>query len=317
MSGNSHNILIIGFGTVGQGFFELFNRKKEELGLQNVKISEIADMRYGHIKSPGEDLLQNLPAQKTPPADVLKVIRESSCDIVCEFTWVDFKTGGPGYDHIKTALSSGKHVITTNKGPITTHYDELNELAVKNRVKLRFKGTVMAGTPSFNLLKLLPGAKVLRFRGILNGTTNYILNEMSIGKDFEAALRDAQQKGYAAANPTNDVDGFDSAAKCAIISRILGWPHDFNEIEVKGIREVTAQEARTGTKLLVYGDPKSAYVKPVKLPGDDLLSSIRGVTNAIEFETDTLGKIYSVGPGAGRIETAQAAMTDLLDIISL
>ena len=315
MAENRHELLVIGFGTVGQGFFELLKNKKNALGLENVKISEIADLKYGHIRNPASDLLDNLKKTENN-VSVKDILKDSSCDIVCEFTWADYDTGGPAYDYIKSALALGKDVITTNKAPIALHFDELTRFAGKQGVALRFKGTVMSGTPSFNILTLLPGVNVTRFRAILNGTSNYILNEMTYGKSMNAALKEAQDKGYAEADTANDLDGFDAAAKCLIVSKVLGWKHELSGIETTGIRYATNEEAKAGMKLMAYADPKTAYVKPLKLKGDDIMRSVVGVANAIEFDTDTLGKIYSIGPGTGRLETAQAALTDLVEIVS-
>jgi homoserine dehydrogenase len=316
MAPKNTKILILGFGTVGQGFFELFTKKKDSLGLNNVSVSEIVDVKYGDIVNPGQDLVEDIKKGKTfPSKDAVAAIKESDADIVCEFTWLDLKTAEPALTHIRTALESGKHVITTNKGPSALRFNELRELAQKKGVKFLMKGTVMAGTPSFNILSLIPGAEVKSVRGILNGTTNYILRSMEEGKTFDSALKEAQELGYAEADPTNDVDGFDTASKIIIISNLLGWNHNFKGIEIKGIRNVTPEEAKQKTKLIAYAEKNIAYVKPMKLSGDDILSGVSGVLNAIEIETDTLGKIYSIGPGAGRHQTAQAALTDLMSIV--
>ena len=316
MSSEQSKILIIGFGTVGQGFFELFSKKRKSLGLENVSISEIVDMKYGHITNPTNDLINDIRAGRTfPKKDVMTVIKESNANIVCEFTWLNLKTAEPAYSHIKESLEMGKHVITTNKGPSALKYKELIELANSKGVKFLMKGTVMAGTPSYNLLDLLPGAEVKSVRGIMNGTTNYILTSMERGKNFDAALKEAQDLGYAEADPTNDVDGFDAASKITIISHILGWKHEFSDVKIEGIRNVTPEMARDKTKLIAYADKTKIYVRPTKLSNEDILSGVTGVTNAIEIDTDTMGKVYSMGPGAGKIQTAQAALTDLMTIM--
>ncbi len=315
MTSSQMKVLVIGFGTVGKGFFELLYRKRNVLSLNNVSINEIVDMKYGYIKNPGNDVIKEVEGGKIfPKEDVLSVIKESDADIVCEFTWLDLKTAEPAYSHIKTALQLGKHVITTNKGPPALKYKELVTLANKNHVKFLMKGTVMAGTPSYNLLELVPGAEVRSVRGIMNGTTNYILTSMENGKSFSSALREAQELGYAEADPTNDVDGLDAAAKVTIISHILGWKHEFSDVKIKGIRDVTPEQAKEKTKLIAYADEQSIYVKPLKLERNDILSGVSGVTNAIEIDTDTLGKIFSAGPGAGKVQTAQAVLTDLVTI---
>lgn len=309
-------ISIVGFGTVGQGFFELFHQKRKALSLENVRISEIVDLKYGHIMDPEPGIIPKLrPSETSTELDVEAIIEKSDADVMCEFTWVNYKDGQPGVSFIRKALSTGKDVITTNKGPVALFYNDLVELARKNGKEFKIKGTVMAGTPSFNVMDLLPGATVRSIRGIFNGTTNYMLSRMDAGLDFDEALGEAQKEGYAEADPTNDVDGFDAGAKVAILSSIFGWRRSFNDVEIVGIRSLKDASERSGYKLIGYADRQNAYVRPMKLDPEDLLYHVNGVTNAIQFETDTLGMITVTGPGAGRVETAQAAMTDLLDLI--
>jgi homoserine dehydrogenase len=320
-------ILIIGFGTVGQGFFELFHEKRPKIReLNSVEISEIVGMRLGYEKDPGSDVLERVKlggGLREGPRDVIEAIRNSDADVVCEFTRVNMKNGEPAYSHIREALGGGKHVITTNKGPIALRYEELQSLASSNSSPiLRFKGTVMSGTPSFDILSLLPGLEVKRVRGILNGTSNFILGELAEGKSFEESLKLAQMEGYAEADPMMDVDGYDAALKAMIISNVLEWRDERHSLhggmEVSGIRNVRLDDVRGAggmTKLLVTIDKDSASVKPTRLESGDLLSHVDGVQNALELETDTLGRIFSIGPGAGRRQTAQAALTDLVAII--
>ncbi len=313
----SKKIMVIGFGTVGQGFFELLRDKRNLNPFSGAVISEIVDMKIGHISNPGPHIIEEINRGKRfPHKDVVEAIRESDADIVCEFTWVNFKDAEPAHDHIMTALQNGKDVITTNKGPIALRYAEIMAEAAKRGLKVKFKGTVMAGTPSFNLTRLIPGAQVTGIRGILNGTTNYILTRMAEGMSFSASLKEAQDKGYAEADPTNDIDGYDAAAKAVILSNVFGWGHTMKNIALSGIRNVTPEEASGGTKLIVRVDARQASVSPEKLQESDILRHVNGVMNAIEISTDTLGMIYSLGPGAGRKETAQAAMSDLAEIIN-
>jgi len=318
-------ILIVGFGTVGQGFFELFSEKRSLVqGLELVEVSEIVDMKLGYTRNPPSDIVDIVKGGKMLPEkgrDVLDTIRDSDADIVCEFTWVNMKDGEPAFSHIKEALRLGKHVITTNKGPIALRFNELENLTKKkDGPSLKFKGTVMAGTPSYNLLDLLPGIKVSNIRGILNGTSNFILTEMGRGRSFDESLKVAQSLGYAEADPVMDVDGFDAALKGMILSNVIGWrdeKHSLAGMEIRGIRGLQ-KDAKSGggkTKLIVSINKDSMSVKPTELMDDDLLSNVDGVLNALELETDTLGKIISVGPGAGRRQTGQAALTDLVDIL--
>ncbi|MEM0136718.1 MAG: hypothetical protein QXU18_16065 [Thermoplasmatales archaeon] len=316
MGSDRAKIMIVGFGVVGQGFFELFHSKKGLPALEHVEISEIVDKKYGYISKPTSDIVKRIQnGEKFPQVDPVNAIKNSDASIVCDFTWVNYKDAEPAFTHIKTALENRKDVITTNKGPIALRMDELNIISKKTGKKVLYKGTVMAGTPSFNIIKLIPGAKVLRIRGLLNGTTNFILEKMSTGSNFVSALESAQRLGYAEADPTNDVEGFDSAAKIAILSNVFGWNHKMNGIKIRGITGVTASDAAEGVKLLATLSETEASVEPTKLNDTDILRHVNGVLNALEIETDTLGLIYTIGPGAGRKETAQAALTDLFEII--
>ncbi|MFP3304937.1 MAG: homoserine dehydrogenase, partial [Vulcanisaeta sp.] len=209
-------------------------------------------------------------------------------------------------------------VITTNKGPIAFHYDELMELSRRYGKLVRFKGTVMAGTPSFNILNLLPGAHVESFMGILNGTTNFILTKMyEEGLSFDDALRLAQQLGYAEADPSLDIDGLDAALKTIILSRVIGWKHELEGMEVRGIRGIDIRGyGDKVVKLIAYADKDKAYVKPIPLDKNDILAHVSRNLNALRLRLDTLGELTIIGPGAGRYETAQAVLTDLVDILN-
>jgi len=316
-------ILIVGFGNVGQGFFELLTRVKGRLGF-NVAVTEIIDRRRGHIINPKANILNEaiqgrLLGDKVEVDEIPRLISESNADIMCEFTDLVVRSRGePAFTYLTTALRSGKHVITTNKGPIAFHYDELMELSRRYGKFIRFKGTVMAGTPSFNILNLLPGAHVESFMGILNGTTNFILTKMyEEGLSFDDALRLAQQLGYAEADPSLDIDGLDAALKTIILSRVIGWKHELEGMEVRGIRGIDIRGyGDKVVKLIAYADKDKAYVKPTPLDKNDILAHVSRNLNALRLRLDTLGELTIIGPGAGRYETAQAVLTDLVDILN-
>lgn len=231
------DLAFIGFGTVGRGLADLLLEKKEELkrkyGME-YRVVAISDIKVGSILDyRGIDLrealrlaeagtsLERLPAQEKG-LSAIEIVRESPSNAIVEVTWTNIVDGEPGYSHIKTALSLGKHVVTTNKGPISLYYRELQRLADEKNVRLKFKGTVLSGTPAFNLFDgALAGCSVSSIRGIVNGTTNYILTEMEKGLDYKNALKEAQRLGYAEADPTMDVEGGDAAAKITILSNVL------------------------------------------------------------------------------------------------
>jgi homoserine dehydrogenase len=334
-------LVFIGFGTVARGLAELLLEKKEELKSKydmKYQVVAISDIRVGSIlDGRGIDLrkalkladagenLESLPAQRKG-LSAIETIKESHSNAIVEATWTNIIDGEPGYSHIKTALSLGKHVVTSNKGPISLHYRELMRLANNNYVRLKFKGTVLSGTPAFNLFDgALAGCSVSSIRGIVNGTTNYILTEMEKGLDYKKALKEAQRLGYAEADPTMDVEGGDAAAKIAILSNVLlGANIKPDMVKRKGISSITKEEVlgarKRGDRIkLIAGAEKKdntikAQVSPVPLPVSDPLANIMGVMNAITFETDCLGNFTVVGPGAGRRATGYALLTDLISI---
>jgi homoserine dehydrogenase len=258
--------------------------------------------------------------------DSLKSIKESNADIVIEVSHTDIETGEPGLSHIRTALKAKKHVVTTNKGPIALAYRELSELARENGVFLRFEGAVLSGTPSLNLgLEALAGAEIREIRGILNGTTNYILTQMSKGMSYQAALKEAQRLGYAEAKPDADVEGWDALAKIVILANVLmGGEVKVADVEREGITGITIKDIEEAEqegkcwKLIARawreeGEVK-ARVRPEKIAREDFLAGVGGVMNALVLDTDVLGEVTIIGPGAGGREAGFALLSDMLSI---
>jgi len=333
---------IVGFGTVGQGITEILSKKRNILSMEynfNFKVVGISDPVKGMVFNPnGLDIDKALNAARSgvrledisigePDWDSLKLIREGELDILLEITPTNLKTGEPGTTHIREALKRGIHVATTNKGPIALAYNELNTLAKENNAILRFEGTVLSGTPVFNLhIYGLSGASIREIRGIVNGTTNYILTQMATGKSYEDALKEAQAKGYAETDPTADVEGHDALAKAVIMANvILGGSLTPDDVPCKGITGITADDVnaaqREGKKWKLIArtwidddGTVKAEVSPQKLNDQNPLYSIDGVMNAVTFETDVLGSVTIVGPGAGSWEAGYALLTDMLDI---
>ena len=336
------DIAFIGFGTVGRGLADLLIEKKTELKEKyslEYRVVAISDIKTGSILDDnGIDLkealrladsnisIETMPAKKKG-LSALETIKESSSNSIVEVTWTNITDGEPGYSHMKTALLSGKHVVTTNKGPIALHYNDLMTIASAKGAKLKFKGTVLSGTPTFNLFDgPLAACSTSSIRGIVNGTTNLILSEMEKGRSYAEVLKDAQRMGYAEADPTMDVDGWDAAAKVTILANYFyGISITPNDVKRKGITsialdDVMAAKARgERIKLIARADKKGSNVEvsvsPVPMPTTDPLANIMGVTNALTFTTDCLGDITIVGPGAGRRATGYALLTDLISIV--
>ena len=339
----TYNLALIGFGVVGQGLVEILLESKEDLKARygfEYQLVAVSDKMKGSVYHPdGLDLQKLLEVvQKTGSIeeydgalekgwDSIETIKKSNADTIVEVSWTDVQSGEPALTHIKTALSLGKHVVMTNKGPIALEAPALMELAAANNAQLKFEGTVLAGTPAINLcLNNLAGAGITGIKGILNGTTNYILTKMEKGLNYDSALKQAQELGYAEADPTGDVEGWDALGKVVIMTNmVLGYPLTKNDVERVGISRITSddiQQAKTEGKrykliasMTVQSDGSvKASVKPEKIPLTHPLAGVNGPTNALTFETKYVEDITVIGPGAGKSATGFALLADLLEI---
>ena len=336
-------LLFIGFGTVAQGLSELLIEKKQELeeryGL-DWKVTGIVDMLKGSAYDPAgldlEKVMSMVEAGKSISEyegggcdwDALTMIANAEADAMIEVTYTDIKTGQPATDHIRAALARGFHVTTTNKGPLALFSNELVDLAESNGAEFLYEGTVMAGTPLLNLLReTLAGSTISEMKGILNGTTNYILTQMEAGMDYEAALKKAQELGYAEAVPDADVLGWDALAKVTILANtVFGASLSPADSPCTGITGITPDQitaaAADGKRFKLIGrvwrdgDAVQASVAPQLMDMSHPLAGVGGATNAMTITTDTLGDVTIVGAGAGRRETGFALLIDLLAINS-
>jgi homoserine dehydrogenase len=340
----THKLALIGFGTVGQGLVEILLRKGAALtdryGVE-FQVVAISDLLKGSLYAPnGLNMAQLVEVvQRTgklddyPSApglqrgwDSLATIRHCNADTVVEISWTDVQTGQPAISHVQAALESGKNAVLTNKGPVALAYRELAALALAKGVRFCFEGTVMSGTPTIRLAQqALAGCDISQMRGILNGTTNFILTQMEAGQSYAEALAEAQRLGYAEADPTADVEGWDAAGKSVILANVLmGGNLTVADVDRTGISGLTpsdiqaAQAAGERWKLIarVWREDgvTKASVQPTRVSLSHPLAGVGGAVNACTFTTDLLGDVTLVGPGAGRLETGFAVLGDLLDI---
>jgi len=333
-------ILLLGFGTVGQGLSELLIEKetllKEKYGLK-WQVVGIADMLKGSIyNANGINLGKALEKAKAGrkltelgdafAGDALAMIGTAEADMMVEMTYTDIKTGEPATSHIKAALDKGMHVTTTNKGPVALFYHELAQLARSRGVKFFYEGTVMSGTPLLNLIRqTLAGCHITEMKGILNGTTNYILTRMEEGMSYEDALKKAQELGYAEVVPDADVLGWDALAKITILANTVFGAHNKpNDFPCEGITEITPDAINTSKtrgkrfkligKVWRDGDLVKGSVGPEEIDLSHPLAGIMGATNAVTISTDALGDVTIVGPGAGRVETGYSTLVDIITV---
>ena len=335
----TYDIALIGFGGVNRTLAELIESRGERLRSHlgfGLRVVAITDLRLGSLVRPqgidlslalglggGNDTFAAHGGTSDPNNEA--VIRTSSADIICEATFTNPEDGEPAVSHVRWALESGKSVCTTNKGPVALRGAELAELAERNGVHFEFEGAVMSGTPVIRLAKtMLPGLEVTGFEGILNGTSNYVLGRMEAGLDYDEALREAQELGYAEANPAADVEGFDVQLKVLILANeLLGAGIELKDVQRRGISTLTAEDIRSaaqaGRRWKLVGAARrnangavTASVAPLQLPLDHGLAGVSGATNAVAFDTDLLGQVTVSGPGAGRVETAYALLSDII-----
>lgn len=335
-------LAIIGFGNVGQGLTKILEDKHDwytnDFGCE-FSIVAVCDFNHGSLYDPnglnGEELLTAIKEGRSLESvngtvkgwDALTTITESNADIVIELAYTDLKTGEPALSHMKATFASGKHFVTTNKGPVALHYKTLKALTNKHQLMAGIEGTVMSGTPSLFLAKeSLMAANILSIEGILNGTTNYMLMRMEAGLDYDSALKEAQDKGYAEADPSGDVDGFDAAAKVVILSNLLlGTDISIADVSLTGMSTLSiddinqAKDNNEQWKVLGHVNKNSdgsvnAWVKPVKISQTHPLASVSGALNAITYSTELMGDVTLIGSGAGRVETGYAVIEDIMYI---
>ena len=337
-----YNIALIGFGGVNRSLARLIEEENDnwasEFGF-NLRIVAVTDLKLGSVLSPNgiePDTLLNIGFEEggfkglsggCSEALNEQIIKKSPADIVVEATFTNPVDGEPAASHCRWALESGKHVVTTNKGPVALHGAELKQLAAQKGLFFEYEGAVMSGTPVIRMAKqTLAGAYLLGFQGILNGTSNYILGQMESGLSFEKALTQAQKLGYAEADPTADIEGFDVRLKVAVLANeLLGASLSPATIPCKGIAHLTdddlSEAARAGERWKLIGSAQKqangdilASVCPKRLPLSHPLAGISGATNAVAFQTGLIDTVTVSGPGAGRIETAYALLSDIISI---
>lgn len=329
-------IAIIGMGSVGQGVLRVLAGTMGQYPENNVsiKIVAVTDSKGAVIDPAGLDAAKILREKKEGTLKRAKkssidVVREVDYDVLVEVTPTDAKTGEPGLSYITEALSRGRHVVTSNKGPIACEYKKLIGLAHKNGVKLQYEATVGGAMPVFNLMRApLAGNKILGVKGIFNGTCNYILTRMITEKlPYDMVLSEAKELGYAEADPTYDVEGIDTALKIVILANSLfGMNVKLDDVHVQGISSVTLEAlelaSNSGYVVKLIGEVRPNGEGPVLKVSPRLVPkvhplAVQGTLNAALIETELAGDIAVIGKGAGSIETASAILSDLLYIASI
>ena len=334
---------MIGFGNVGQSLVTILrdhsDRLEREYGVR-FDVTAVADITGAVVSSeplPPSRLLEvmkatggicHYPEGGIPGMSGVEVVRRARADVLVEASPTNVVDGEPGLSHIRGALDRGMHVVTANKGPLVVAFSELRDLARKRGCKLMYGPATAAALPTVSVATYeLAGSRVTAIEGILNGTTNYILTQMSDrGVSYEVALREAQQLGIAETDPTLDVEGYDTANKLLILANsLMGGSLRLSEVEREGITRLTPEDVRVArlagkaVKLLGTarweGDRLRAMVRPTTLEERHPLAGVDGTDKGVTFHTDLLGAVTVTGGASGRIPAAASILRDLLNLV--
>ncbi|TDF63693.1 homoserine dehydrogenase [Cupriavidus sp. L7L] len=319
---NPIKVGLLGIGTVGSGTFNVLKRNQEEIRRRagrGIEIAVVADLNTERARE-----LTNGEVEIV--SDAHQVVTRPDIDIVIELI------GGYGIarELVLKAIENGKHVVTANKALLAVHGNEIFEAARKKGVIVAFEAAVAGGIPIIKALREgLTANRIQWIAGIINGTTNFILSEMrDKGLDFDVVLKEAQQLGYAEADPTFDIEGVDAAHKVTLMSAIaFGMPVQFDKAHVEGITKLSATDIKyaeeLGYRIKLLGitrrreDGVELRVHPTLVPAARLIANVEGAMNAVLVQGDAVGATLYYGKGAGAEPTASAVIADLVDVTRL
>ncbi len=335
------NLCLIGFGNASQAFCKIlldhYESVKEMTGY-DVRVTAIATRSKGSmIDKEGIDLENAMVCIKKSKMihetglldlDTISLIEQSGADVLIEMSSLSIKDGQPAISHIEKAFSLDMHVITANKGPIAWKYKTLKKMAEDKNRQFLYETTVMDGTPVFNLAKYsLPGCTVKSFKGILNSTTNFVLEEMEKGSDYESAIKQAQLEGFAEADPSMDIDGWDAAAKTTALANVLmGGDLTPLDIDRMGIGHITVTDVNNALrqdkkiKLICEGYFDNGQVigkvYPQLVNRSELFATIDSTSSLVSITTDLMGEIMIVEKNPEIQQTGYGLYSDLLTLLN-
>ena len=327
------SICLIGMGHVGRCFLQLIKEKNDILKKNfNLELKILAIFEFDGALINENGLNVNEILEKAENFRELTYwkkdikakdhISKLGANVCIETTPTNPDTGEPALSHIIEALNANMDVVASNKGPFYLEYQKIKKLAKeKNRI-VRYEATVASCVPALSVKKGLLGNEITRIKAILNGTCNYILSRMTAeGVSFSIALTEAQELGYAEADPTLDIEGYDAAGKLVILANeLLGWSKTIKDVKINGISKITPQALELANsdgyliKHLAIAEDDNLIVEPRLIERDSPLN-ISGTLNVIELSTKHAGPIILMGRGAGGPEAASAIINDLIDIV--
>ena len=319
---NPIKVGLLGIGTVGSGTFNVLKRNQEEIRRRagrGIEIAVVADLNTERARELTGGTVDVV-------SDANEVVTRPDIDIVVELI------GGYGIarELVLKAIENGKHVVTANKALLAVHGNEIFEAARRKGVIVAFEAAVAGGIPIIKALREgLTANRIQWIAGIINGTTNFILSEMrDKGLDFDTVLKEAQQLGYAEADPTFDIEGIDAAHKVTLMSALaFGMPVQFDRAHVEGITKLSAVDIKyaeeLGYRIKLLGITRrreegvELRVHPTLVPASRLIANVEGAMNAVLVQADAVGATLYYGKGAGAEPTASAVIADLVDVTRL
>ncbi|MFV0517758.1 MAG: homoserine dehydrogenase [Aminipila sp.] len=333
---------LLGFGNAGRAFSRILEDKKQEIADTmnvNIVVTGITTGSRGSLYNPkGLDLskawsdIENLGSfnkddQNFSNMTSMELVESGEYDVIVEMTPLDIFTGQPAADHLRKAMERGKHAITANKGPIAWYYKELKELSKKMGVQFYYETTVMDGTPIFNLKdETLKFCTVKEVSGILNTTTNYVLEELEKGKEYDDIIEEGKKIGFVEADPSMDIEGWDAAAKVtALLNVLMDAGITPKDVDRTGIENITSEHIKAATlenkaiKLLCKGALKDgrvvASVKPTLVDRGSLMSVIDGTSSVVQITTDLMGKLTIIEHDPDLVQTGYGVFSDVIRIV--
>ncbi len=335
-------IAFLGFGNSGKALSKMIEKsKKRMLGEYGITLKTVAittGSRGNLVCEEGIDLIEactqlealgEFPESREDYSDMnsFEVAKQVEYDILIEITPLEIHSGMPAIDHIKLALNRGKDVVTANKGPVAWAYKELKELAESKKCKFYFETAVMDGTPIFNLVdNNLRLCKVLEVSGILNSTTNFILEELAARRPYAEIMKEGKARGFIEADPAMDIEGFDAAAKTAALLNVL-MDANINPSNIirKGIEDITEKDISDADsrgnkiKLICKGTIEDGNVigkvEPTEIPKSHILANVDGTSSIVTIKTDLMGTISIIETDPEIEQTAYGLLSDILRVV--
>ena len=335
-------LALLGFGNAGKAFAKILYDKHQEIQDTmgcNVVVTGIVTGSRGalynpeglDIKKAWEEIEENgcfdREGKDFSEFDSMQMAKEGEYDVICEMTPLQIFTGEPAASHLRIAMERGKHAVTANKGPIAWYYKELKALAEEKGVQFYYETTVMDGTPIFNLKdETLKFATVTQVEGILNTTTNYVLEELAKGKEYDDVIAEGKRIGFVEADPSMDIEGWDASAKItALLNVLMDAGINPKEVDRKGIEDITVEDIKAAEsrgkviKLMCRGtieDGKvKASVKPEEVEKGSLMSVIDGTSSVVQITTDLMGTLTIIEHDPDLVQTGYGVFSDVVRII--